>query len=248
MQFHKFIAEAAMQKLAEVESKYIPPAEQKNSYSCGPAAAQSIAHYFGKWTRQDDLADDLHTTSEKGTSPESIAAYFNKKGLKAEVREDLTIDDLREFTNDKNTAVILDFQAWGDKKNYSDEWEDGHYAVLSGINDTDITFRDPSLNDDLGKLSISDFESRWHDKGSDGKKYNCMGIVVKGKKDAEPETVKIGVKDTISTLSSEDSIKRPLQDAEDLIRAQGPNAKELTPFKTTLASVRIKLAQLLETL
>jgi len=86
--------------------------------------------------------------------------------------------------------VIIDFQAWGDPegKDYTEEWEDGHYGIAVGYDQNSLYIEDPSLLGTVGFLTHDEFLARWHDyEIEDGKRreYRNMGIVVTG--DTEPQ-------------------------------------------------------------
>ncbi len=168
----------------------IPDVIQSNSYSCGTAAVQAILTYYGVWGYQDDFAKEMGTTEDQGTHPARMVAYLRKWGLDAAMRQGLTTADLRRYV-EQGVPVILDFQAWGSpaRKNYRNEWEDGHYAVLIGYDRRGFYLEDPSLLGTLGYLTTEDLERRWHDyEIEDGKRrnYHRQGIVVKGKRKLQP--------------------------------------------------------------
>lgn len=169
--------------------KGLPDAMQMNSYSCGVGSVQAILAYFDPdrlWTYQKPLAKALGTTSRDGTSPEHIVAYLRSQGLKAEVRENLTIKDLEHYV-DRKTPVILDYEAYGRKGvDYSKDWADGHYSVVRGYDRDRIYLMDPSqmpgTNAYVTKAELGD---RWHDRDfKDGKMHDYvgMGIVVHGRR------------------------------------------------------------------
>ena len=169
--------------------KNIPPNTQKNEYTCGTAVVQAVAQYFGYWTHQDDVAKQLPTTRSKGTDMANIVKYFKAHKLSAEIKENIEIADVEPFLTKPGVAVIVLFQAWGEKKDYSKEWEDGHFAILVGIKGDTLYFRDPSMMGSIGYLTKSEFNKRWHDyEMHDGKRkeYNHSVIIVKGHEDSPP--------------------------------------------------------------
>lgn len=174
--------------------KFVPSTPQKNSYSCGAAVTQAAAQYFGYWTRQDDLTEALGTSPKKGTSPNAIIKFLKKLGLKAEIKTGTTIQDLTKLAEEDHTIVIVNFQAWGEKKDYSETWEDGHYAVLLGVRGDNVYFRDPSLIGGIGYVTKDDLMKRWRDYETEGGKrveYKQMCIIVRGKENLPPQVSKI---------------------------------------------------------
>ena len=155
----------------------MPEIRQSNSYSCGAACLLSVLGYYDKFDgNEDELADQLNTTSKDGTKPENIVKVARKYGLNAYIKENCSIQDLRNFFK-KRIPVIIDYQAWTEKEKV--DWEedetDGHYSVLIGIDEKNIYFNDPSILGKKGFLPISEFLERWHDEG-----YERMCIVITG--------------------------------------------------------------------
>ncbi len=67
---------------------------QSTEYSCGASALQSVLSYWGKDVDEEDLMKLLKTTPETGTYPEDIIRVARELGFEAELRENLSIDDL----------------------------------------------------------------------------------------------------------------------------------------------------------
>lgn len=168
----------------------VPDVMQVNSWSCGAAAVQAVAQRFGHWGYQEPWARELGTSSEEGTHPRNMVQGLRELGLEAELVEGMTLDELRGHM-DRGDVVIVDFQAWGEPlgKDYSKEWEDGHYGVAVGYSKKHLFIEDPSLLGTVGYLTFEDFESRWHDyENEDGRRreYRHMAIVVRGPRPWQP--------------------------------------------------------------
>ena len=117
----------------------IPDVRQSNDYTCGTSSLLSILQYYGKYDgNEKDLAKELGTNSKDGTKPENIINVAKKYGLKSFMKQDGTLDDLRYYS-DKQIPVIINYQAWSEKKKDNKDWSkdysDGHYSVLIGIDD-----------------------------------------------------------------------------------------------------------------
>ncbi|NLI79568.1 MAG: hypothetical protein GX442_24380 [Candidatus Riflebacteria bacterium] len=169
----------------------MPDAIQTNSYTCGVAVFQAVAQYFDHWGYQETYARELGATPEDGTHPAALLAGFRRLGLTATLEEGLTIEALERHLR-AGTVVIVDYQAWNGKpagKDYSTEWEDGHYSILIGFNDTMLFLEDPSTLGTVGYLTRDDFRRRWHDyEVEDGKRreYRQMAIFVRGPSRRQP--------------------------------------------------------------
>ncbi len=169
-----------------------PDVMQINNYSCGVAVFQGVAMRFGYWGYQEDFAKILKTSEEDGTHPNAIEKGFKKLGYDARILENLTIDQIKGFLR-SGCSVILDYQAWNDEpdgKDYTHEWEDGHYSILVGFNDEVLFIEDPSLLGTIGYLKNNEFISRWHDyeiENGKRREYVHMAIIVKGRIIHQPQ-------------------------------------------------------------
>ena len=145
----------------------VPLARQATSYTCGTAALQSILYYYGDEYREDRLAKRLKSDPDNGTNYRNMVQFAQSKGIEVVVRTNMTIDDLKLALHNRH-PVIVAFQAWSDNvSNYTDDWEDGHYAVVIGYDNDRLYFMDPSTLGNYTFISNSDFLKRWHDIDSD---------------------------------------------------------------------------------
>lgn len=147
----------------------VPLIPQATPYSCGPAALLSILYFWGHLEdTEGSLYSPLGTTKKNGTEPYRIAEFANRRGFEAAYLTDVTLEQLKSFWMSGFT-VIIEFQAWqeiGEKKSltpWSEDWDDGHYAVLVGMDSNYVYFMDPSVHASYGYVSIPDFLDRWHD-------------------------------------------------------------------------------------
>lgn len=146
----------------------IPDVRQSTNYSCGAAALQAVLHYWGVDLREGELMVALRTDPERGTNPDAIVRVARNFGLKAGLREGLTVADLEDSLG-RGVPPIVDIQAWTntDLKNshfhWADDWEDGHYVVLIGVEGENLVFEDPSLLGTRGFIPRAEFLDRWRD-------------------------------------------------------------------------------------
>jgi predicted double-glycine peptidase len=144
----------------------LPIVRQSNGYSCGAAVLLAILYYWQLFDGpEEDLYEPLGTTPEDGTAPWKIADTARSFGLRADLRERQTIDDLRAGLA-RGETVVVDFQAWTETPNapsWPDTWEDGHYAVVSAIDDHYVYLMDPSAGPGYTYIPIAEFLERWHD-------------------------------------------------------------------------------------
>ena len=166
----------------------VPLMPQSTNYSCGAAALNSILHYWKAYDgNESSLYPLLRTTPEDGTHPDRLVAGARHYGLRAELREGLGLPDLEAALKRRET-VILDIQAWqeGDPTpdDWTDNWEDGHYVVLVGMDQGFLYVMDPSTHLSYGYIPRAELPGRWHDyetAGGQRREYRKMAVFISGK-------------------------------------------------------------------
>jgi len=171
----------------------VPDLRQSQPYSCGASALQAVLNYWGIDKREGTLIQELGTTEDAGTPPESIVRVARAYGLDAGLKTNLTLGDLESAIANK-TPVIIDCQAWRDESeanlSWENIWEDGHYMVVVGIDRDNVYFEDPSLLGSHGIIPREEFVSRWHDYegaapfSANSTVYNHAGIFIRGSQPA----------------------------------------------------------------
>lgn len=168
---------------------------QSTEYSCGASALQAVLSYWGKDLEEKELMELLHTTPETGTYPEDIVRVARKLGFEADVRENLTLDDVKNSTENGYPVIVLG-QAWKSReesdKAFSEDWEDGHYTVVLDVDPDYVYFEDPYLRMGKGFVPRQAFEERWHNIGGrspdDSSKQMHIGIFIRGERPAKPQS------------------------------------------------------------
>ena len=165
----------------------VPARRQETKFSCGPAALRAVLAALKIRVSEENLREKLKTTEKDGTTPESIQGFAESLGLGALVREPMSIADLKKAT-DLGYPVIVLFQAWqdGKKRSWAEDWDDGHYAVVTSVHDGHVYLTDPALSRGTGYVPISEFEERWHDKNKH-RRYHQWGLVVRAKTPESPK-------------------------------------------------------------
>ncbi len=168
----------------------LPAMRQATDYSCGAASLLSVLTYWGVYDgTESGLYKELETTPKDGTEPPSLARAAERRGLAAELREGMTVKDLRDAVA-RGATVILDIQAWKDAKStvsWENDWDDGHYVVLAGVDDDNAYVMDPAASSGFGWLPLAELELRWHDfedRHGTVRRYVHAGVVIAGKKPA----------------------------------------------------------------
>jgi len=168
---------------------------QSTEYSCGASALQAVLSYWGKDVDENELMELLHTTPETGTYPEDIVRTAKELGFEADVKENLTLDDLEKSTQKGNPVIVLG-QAWRSRDEsanaVAEDWEDGHYIVILAVDKEYVYFEDPYLRMGKGFGPRKTFEEHWHNIGgktpTDMSKQMHLGIFIRGKKPAKSQS------------------------------------------------------------
>lgn len=164
----------------------VPDVRQSTTWSCGPSALQAVMMYWGREILESDLMRMCHTTSD-GTSPDDVVRVAREQGFDAQLRDGLTVDDLKASVN-AGVPVIVECQAWRDgadlQRPWKDIWDSGHFMVVIGVDERNVYFEDPSLLGSRGVIPRAEFEERWHDV--DDRPHVHTGIFVQGSKPAPP--------------------------------------------------------------
>ncbi|MCX6246013.1 MAG: C39 family peptidase [Bacteroidetes bacterium] len=157
---------------------------QGTPYTCGADCVQKVMEYYGEDYREMDLAEMLKSDPEHGTYVKNIVEFFHKHGLKAVVRQKMTVHSLIKQI-DRKIPVIIMIQAWGSRenfeKNYRHDWEDGHFVVVIGYTADLILIADPALFN-TGYIPKAELKARWHDTDEGDTRTYQLGISVYGKK------------------------------------------------------------------
>jgi predicted double-glycine peptidase len=165
----------------------MPDTRQSTEYSCGAAALQAVLGYWGRDIGEEDLREMLNTNEESGTYPDDIIRVAKALGLLAEYQENMTLVDLEDYVA-QGIPVMVDCQAWRSVSQYNESWADtwgnGHWMVVIGIDEYNVTLEDPYLLGDRGILSREEFEARWHNSRgldeTDTLKQIHLGVAIRG--------------------------------------------------------------------
>ena len=167
----------------------MPDTRQSTEYSCGAAAMQAVLGYWGRDIGEEDVREMLNTNEESGTYPDDIIRVAKALGLQAEYKENMSMADLENYVAE-GIPVIVDCQAWRSVSQYNESWADtwnnGHWLVVIGIDENNVTLEDPYILGDRGFMSREEFLARWHnvrglDETDTGKQIH-MGIAIRGER------------------------------------------------------------------
>lgn len=168
----------------------LPDVPQEEAYDCGAASAMSVGRYFH--VGPESLAEWrklLGTNPEDGTPPDAIARVLRDLGLSVEMRQGMTLDDLKQAWKE-GAPVITPIQDYGPDAG-PDDMDDGHWVVVCAVipgyvvaQDSMATIELEGANSDAAKGKVLIEEGRfmevWHDQSGSGEKFIRFGLVVRG--------------------------------------------------------------------
>jgi hypothetical protein len=170
---------------------------QSTEYSCGASALQAVLSYWGKDLDEEDLMTLLHTTPETGTYPDDIVRVARILGFEAEVKENLTLEDIEQATAQGIPVIVLG-QAWRSRQDsaasVAEDWDNGHYFIVLAVDEDYVYVEDPYVRMGKGFMPRETFEQHWHQvMGGDlekAPKLIHLGILIRGEKPAQPQRFK----------------------------------------------------------
>jgi predicted double-glycine peptidase len=146
--------------------------------------------YWGKDVDEADLMKLLGTTPEEGTWPEELVRVAREQGLQAELKADLTMDDVKHATDQGHPVIVLG-QVWrshtSDAASVADEWDCGHWFIALDVDQDYVYFQDPYVRMGKGFVPRKTFEDAWHNvMGGDRSNpvQQHVGIFIRGDKPA----------------------------------------------------------------
>ncbi len=165
---------------------------QSTEYSCGASALQMVLGYWGRDVAETELMKLLQTTPEAGTYPEHIVRGARALGFEAQLKENLRLDEVAKFTADGKPMIAL-AQVWrsqsGSDRSVEEEWDNGHYIVVLGVDASYVYFQDPYIRMSKAFVPRKTFEDHWHHVMAGdlvrNPKMTHLGIFIDGGKPAK---------------------------------------------------------------
>jgi predicted double-glycine peptidase len=151
--------------------------------------------YWGKDVDEAELMKMLGTTPEEGTWPEELVRVAREQGLDAELKSNLTLEEVRRETDQGRPVIVLG-QVWRSNRSggilgsVADEWDCGHWFIALDVDDDYVYFQDPYVRMGKGFAPRKTFEDAWHNvMGGDRSKpeQRNVGIFIRGDKPVESE-------------------------------------------------------------
>lgn len=109
--------------------------------------------FLGRRKGERRLAREAHTDASRGTRHQGMIETACAEGFHCYVNSDSTVEEVKHFLS-LGLPVVVDFT--------EPSGGEGHYSVVSGYKNGRLSLSDP-WNGRNTKLSVRDFERRWHD-------------------------------------------------------------------------------------
>lgn len=138
-----------------------PFQETLHADMCGPASLKIVLDYYGVNKTEKELAELTGLVPRLGVDDESIAKAAKSLGFKVEIKDKSSFEDIENWLK-KGVPVIVDWFTRG-RQNYDDsKVADGHYSVVTGLDDEYIYLQDPETGGEK-KIDREDFMKVWFD-------------------------------------------------------------------------------------
>jgi predicted double-glycine peptidase len=178
----------------------IPIVRQATDYTCGVASLSSVLDAFGFTNVSEaELAVECASNNVFGTEYARIVNASANRNLTVTVGNGWTTNDLKQFIFQNVAPVIVVYQAWiqqpgcdwseksctWTKQQWMSNYNDGHYSVIIGWNETHLLLMDPSQDPDptaqinsvpYGVILNEQFDWRWHDTDGYATYLQHLGI------------------------------------------------------------------------
>lgn len=157
----------------------VPDTNQETDSTCGASALLAVCLYFQTGPKEERrVVQAMRMSLRDGSDPEDVRRGALHGGLTYHEVQPMSQQRLKQFL-DVGKPVLVMLQAWADEPvNYADDWNDGHWVVAIGYDNTGFYFEDPSIARRRGFLSYEELAIRWHDVGKYGQHVPQYGIAL----------------------------------------------------------------------
>lgn len=128
---------------------------------CGPASLKIVLDYYGLNKSEKDLAKLCQVKKNIGVLDKDIKRAAEGLGFKVIIKNNSSFKDIEKWL-DRKVPVIVDWFTKGRSEYSESEVSDGHYSVVSGLDDKYIYLQDPEIGK-IRKIKKTDFMIVWFD-------------------------------------------------------------------------------------
>lgn len=141
--------------------KVEPFQETLGSGMCGPASLKIVLGFYGVEKSEKELAKLCMAKKDLGADDQGIKRAAEKLGFKVKIKNNSSFGDIEKWLK-SGVPVIVDWFTRG-RKDYEDSAvADGHYSVVTSLNEKYIYLQDPEIGK-IRKLKKEDFLTVWFD-------------------------------------------------------------------------------------
>lgn len=159
----------------------VPPAEQEEDYTCGPASLRAALAAFGIGATEEELAAAAGTTTN-GTSADGLATAAEQFGLTADLFTLASPADAEAWLGEGKVPICC-VQSAGAEADYGQVWDRSHWMVPCAVRRERgmVLFdcADPLQPEVRVTLSSDDLQRRWHGY-DDGRPVYGLAVVIGG--------------------------------------------------------------------
>lgn len=135
--------------------------EQLDMGYCGPASLKMVLGYYDVEKTEDELAQLMDWDRDLGVSDQGIKRAAESLGFKVEIQNESSFEDIEKWL-DKKVPVIVDWFTRGRQDYAESDVSDGHYSIVSGLDEEFIYLQDPEIGH-IRKIERDDFMLVWFD-------------------------------------------------------------------------------------
>jgi len=147
----------SMKKMLKIK----PFQETLNASMCGPASLKIVLKYYGVDVKEKELAKIAERNKDLGISDKGIEKTAKSYGFKVKIKNNSNFKDIEKWL-EKKVPVIVNWFTRG-RCDYTDsDIADGHYSVVTGLDDKFIYLQDPEIGK-IRRLERDDFMRVWFD-------------------------------------------------------------------------------------
>jgi predicted double-glycine peptidase len=132
---------------------------------CGPATLKIVLDYYDIDKTEQELSELCNRDVDLGVGDADLKRAAESLGFKVEIKNFSSFDDIRSWLT-KEVPVIVNWITRGRYDYPEDEVADGHYSVVSGLDDKFIYLQDPEVGRER-KIDREDFLRVWFDFSTD---------------------------------------------------------------------------------
>ena len=141
--------------------KLKPFQETLNVGMCGPASLKIVLNYYGTDKTEKELAKLSGWNKKLGIDNRGIEKAVKVLGFKLEIKNNSSFNDVEKWL-DRGVPLIVNWFTRGGKDCSDSDIADGHYSVVTGLDDRFIYLQDPEIGK-IRKLERNDFRRVWFD-------------------------------------------------------------------------------------